>query len=173
MSLIVESFAPLYRNDARLLILGSMPGVVSLRAQQYYAHPHNLFWRFAAEALDFDLALPYAERVAALLAGGVALWDVLARCQRAGSLDSAIDPHSVQANDIVGLLRACPDIGCIGLNGAAATKLFCRHILPALPEPHPRLLRLPSTSPANAAISRETKRAIWSSAFAEARAPGC
>ena len=161
--MLVDSFAPLYRNDARLLILGSMPGVASLGAAEYYAHPRNLFWHFMGEALAFDPALPYAQRVLALHEGGVAVWDVLARCRRPGSLDSAIDPLSVEANDIAALLRACPGIRRICFNGTAAESLFRRHIV--LPEPMPELLRLPSSSPANAGMSRGVKRTLWLAAL--------
>jgi len=166
---LVDSFAPICRNDARLLILGSMPGVASLRAVEYYAHPQNLFWRFLGEALAFDPGLPYAQRVQALHEGGIALWDVLARCRRPGSLDSAIDPRSVEVNDIAALLRACPGIRRICFNGAAAQSLFRRHIV--VPEPMPELLRLPSSSPANAGMSRDVKRLHWLTALQEQTRP--
>jgi hypoxanthine-DNA glycosylase len=165
MSPLIRSFPPLYRHDARLLILGSMPGVASLQATAYYAHPHNLFWRFAGEALGFDPALAYADRVAALLDARVALWDVLASCHRPGSLDARIDPASVSANDIASLLQACPGIRRICFNGNTAATLFRRHIQPTLAAPLPELLPLPSTSPANAGMAREQKRAAWLAAL--------
>ena len=91
----LQSFAPLVAADARILILGNMPGVKSLVAQQYYAHPRNAFWRITGELFDFDPAAPYPARVAALTAAGVAVWDVLKHCRRVGSLDASVEPDSM------------------------------------------------------------------------------
>lgn len=90
------SFPPVVGENPTVLILGSMPGEASLRAQRYYHHPQNLFWRMLGEALRFDSKIPYEERVEFLKQKGVALWDVLAACDRAGSLDSAIKNPNCQ-----------------------------------------------------------------------------
>ncbi|HPV23953.1 MAG TPA: DNA-deoxyinosine glycosylase, partial [Casimicrobium sp.] len=95
----ITSFPPLIAPNATRLILGSMPGVASLAAAQYYAHPQNAFWRIMGAVAGFDAALSFDERVAELARAGVALWDVLAACERSGSLDSAIARKSEVAND--------------------------------------------------------------------------
>ncbi len=162
----VQSFAPLAPAGARLLILGSMPGAASLAAGQYYAHPRNAFWPILGALCHFPADAPYAARVAALQAAGVAVWDVLQSCVRPGSLDTAIERSSEVANDIVGLLARHPGIRRIGFNGGTAEAAFRRHV-PAAAVAGLQLLRLPSTSPANASWSFERKLAAWSAAFEE------
>jgi len=159
----VSGFAPAARADARVLVLGTMPGVASLKAARYYAHPRNAFWPIAAELLGFDAALPYEARIAALNEAGVALWDVLAACERPGSLDASIDAQSAQANDFAGLLAACPGIVRICFNGAAAQRLFRRHVLADLSRSCPGMeyAALPSTSPAHAAMPFAAKLQAW------------
>lgn len=162
MSRRVLGFPPVDAPDARVLILGSMPGVASLQLQQYYGHPRNAFWPIVGAIAGFDPALPYAERMAALRRAGVALWDVLAACHRPGSLDAAIDPASVVPNDIGAWLGRHPGVGRILFNGATAQQMFHRHVLPGLPSGRcPELRRLPSTSPAHAGLSLVEKRAAW------------
>ncbi len=159
----VTGFAPESRPDARVLVLGTMPGVASLTANRYYAHPRNAFWPIAAALLGFDAALPYEARIAALNGARVALWDVLAACVRPGSLDAAIDAKSAQANDFAGFLAAHPGIVRICFNGGGAQGLFRRHVLPGLSQSHPHLeyAALPSTSPAHAAMPFAAKLAAW------------
>ena len=159
----VRSFAPIARADARVLVLGSMPGVASLSANAYYAHGRNAFWPIMGALFGFGPALPYAQRVAALLAARVAVWDVLQSCTRAGSLDAAIERDSEVANDFPGFLRRHPEITGVFFNGGAAEAAFRRHVLP-LPALQGRplpMIRLPSTSPANASFSFERKLAAW------------
>lgn len=161
----VASFAPVARPDARILILGSMPGVASLRAQQYYAHPRNHFWPIMASLVGVDLALPYAQRVQALTESGIAVWDVLQRCVRPGSLDSAIQPGTRVANDFGAFFDAHPAIRWVGFNGAEAEKSFKAYVLPELQTAAAiRYVRLPSTSGAHA-IGFDSKLAAWRSAL--------
>lgn len=154
----VRSFPPLAAPDARVLILGSMPGDASLKAKQYYAHPRNTFWPILGSLLDFSPTLPYAERVACLETTHIALWDVLQSCVRHGSLDSAIVDASETANDLTGFLARHPQVNGIFFNGAKAEASFKRHIVTP-----PALIyrRLPSTSPAHAALSFAQKLDAW------------
>lgn len=163
----LRGLPPILAPGARWLILGSMPGAESLAQQQYYAHPRNLFWPFMEALYGVPRTLPYAARCAALAARGVAVWDVLAGCERRGSLDSAIIRASEVANAIPELLAAHPGIGMIGLNGGKAQTAFRQHLAPRLPKPPP-LLALPSTSPANAGRTRAQKLAAWRGLLANA-----
>ncbi len=160
---LVESFAPLEPPSARLLILGSMPGIASLRAQQYYGHPRNQFWPIMETLFGVPASAAYAERIVGLHAQGIALWDVLRACERPGSLDSSIVRGSEQANDFAGFLDRHPGLETIALNGGTARDAFHRHVLPMLGERLSaiRLIALPSTSPANASISAAAKWAAW------------
>jgi TDG/mug DNA glycosylase family protein len=165
----VFSFPPIANAKSRLLILGSMPGKASLEANEYYAHPRNLFWEFAADHFGFDRDASYAERVAALEEAGVALWDVLKSCRRTSSLDSDIVESSIVVNPFGKFLAAHPAIATVCFNGAKAESVFKKHVLPDLP--HSAALsfqRLPSTSPANAGIPLTTKRKQWAVALLSA-----
>ena len=155
----VESFAPLLPAAPRLLILGSMPSVQSIKQQQYYGHPRNRFWPLIAALFDGDADAPYAQRVAHLLAHNLALWDVLASCERPGSADAAIRNDSEVPNRIDQLLAQHPGITRLYFNGAAAETCFHRHF-PQLQGLSTQ--RLPSTSPANAAWSLERLIEAWS-----------
>ncbi len=160
---LVHCFAPLARDDATRLILGSMPGKASLTAQQYYAHPRNVFWLLIEQVLAIPAALPYAQRCEALVARRIAVWDVLQSCVRSSSLDADIEPDSILPNDFAGFFTAHPNISKVYCNGAAAEQLFRRQVWPKLPAPLQRieLLRLPSTSPANASIAYAVKVQQW------------
>ncbi len=160
----IHSFAPLADARAETLILGSMPGQASLAAGQYYAHPHNAFWRIMAALLSFDVAAPYAERTRALCAARIAVWDVLQSCTRSGSLDAMIAKDSQVANDFAAFLRAHPHIRRVFFNGGTAESCFKRQVLPHLPPEIRQVLtclRLPSTSPAHAALSLAQKLDAW------------
>lgn len=158
---------PVVAADARLLVLGSMPGSRSLEDQQYYAHPRNAFWPIMGELAGAGPALAYERRLEGLKAAGIALWDVVGQCRRPGSLDSRIEPDSVRANDIGGLLAGCPSLVCIAFNGQAAARLFKQHVVPALGKRYATIERvgLPSTSPAHAAMSVARKTQLWSDAL--------
>ena len=158
---MIESFAPVETPQAKVLILGTMPGVASLQAQQYYAHPRNAFWPIMAALLGFDVALPYEQRLAQLSANRIALWDVLASCHRPGSLDANIARDSEQPNDFASLFARCRQIRAVACNGGTAYALFRRHVLPAVDLSGIDVLQLPSTSPAHAGKSFAAKRAEW------------
>ena len=156
----LTGLAAMAQPGASVLILGSMPGAVSLAQQQYYGHPRNLFWPIMAQLCQFSASLTYAEKLRRISSSGVALWDVIGSCQRSGSLDSAI--REEQVNDFSAFLAQYPDIAAIGFNGTKAWQSFKRYVLPSQHIPaHIALLPLPSTSPAHAALSFEGKLAQW------------
>lgn len=121
----IIAFPPVARSDARILILGSMPSVVSLAQGFYYGHPRNAFWRILADTYGAPLPETVAEKTALLEGNGLALWDVLHSCVRAGSLDSAI--KDMEVNDFRGLFERCPGIERVLLNGGTAKRVFLRH----------------------------------------------
>lgn len=139
-----------------------MPGKVSLREQRYYAHPRNAFWRIVGEIFGFDAGGAYEARAAALVAAGMALWDVLHSCTRESSLDSDIQPDTIVPNDFGAFFTSHGSIRRACFNGATAEKLYLRHVLPHLEKPaavdH---VRLPSTSPANARMPFAEKVRVW------------
>lgn len=161
MSDCARCLPPIAASDARILILGSMPGRASLAARQYYAHPRNAFWPIMGRLLGFDVAQDYMTRVKALSSAGVAVWDVLDFCHRPGSLDSAIDEKSLVVNDLAGFLAAHRAIRRVFFNGGAAARLFDRHLGAILNLGGLQLTRLPSTSPAHAALTFAQKLAAW------------
>jgi hypoxanthine-DNA glycosylase len=157
-------FAPISRRDATALILGSLPGRRSLELQQYYAHPHNAFWKLIAAIFTADVALPYAQRTGILTRQRIALWDVLAAAQRPGSLDSSIVPSSAQVNDFQAFFRAHSQIHSVYFNGRKAAELYRRFVLPKVAAEFPDIQYecLPSTSPAHAGMSFAKKLERWS-----------
>lgn len=165
-------FPPVAAPDARVLILGSLPGRDSLRRQEYYARPANCFWWIMGELAGAGPELPYQTRLARLIERRIALWDVCASAIRPGSLDARIVAASVVPNDIAGFLAGHPLIETICLNGGAAAAMFARHIRPGLASAQAALpqRRLPSTSPAFAAQSRAAKLAVWKEALARVAA---
>lgn len=153
------SFPPIASPDAKILILGSMPGQASLDAQRYYAHPRNLFWPIMSRLLGFDVTLPYAERANLLQQFGVAMWDVLQSCQREGSLDSNIKDET--PNDFSVFLNNHPHIHTIFFNGEKAATSFKRHVVMTPEIEALTQVRLPSTSPANASQTFTMKLDVW------------
>lgn len=169
-----ESFAPVIGQRPSALILGSMPGRASLDAQRYYAHPRNAFWPILGAILGFDAArTSYAARLHHATDAGIALWDAARRCRRPGSLDA--DMRDVEPNDLLALLAREPGIRLVACNGAKSHELVLRWFgdrLDGLPAP-PQVLRLPSTSPANAGTPFAAKLATWHAALAaHVRVPG-
>jgi len=161
-------FPPIANTHARILILGSLPGQVSLQQQQYYAHPHNAFWKIMGRLFGAGPELAYAERAQRLMQNEIALWDVCAAAQRPGSLDAAIVQASVVPNDFAAFIESHPHIVLICFNGGKAADLYRRLVLPGLPDTFcaTHTETLPSTSPAHAAMSFEDKLARWSAALA-------
>ena len=152
---VKRSFPPVVDADTRLLVLGSLPGDASLAAARYYAHPQNQFWRLMAAVVDVDLpALPYDDRLIALRAARVGLWDVVASATRPGSTDAAIrDPVG---NDLPGLVATLPRLAAIAFNGATAY----RHGTRQLAGQDIRLIPLPSSSPLHT-IGLAAKSDAW------------
>ena len=149
-------FAPVTRPDTSLLILGSLPGAVSLAEQRYYAHPQNLFWRLTGAVIDRDLAsLPYEARLEALLDSGIGLWDTVASATRKGSLDA--DIRLSEASDIAALAATLPALCAIAFNGATSARIGRRQ----LTNSPLALIDLPSSSPAYASLSFAKKRDAW------------
>jgi len=152
---LLTGLAPVIAPDTRILILGSFPGAQSLAAQQYYAHPRNQFWKLVGALVGEDLYnMAYDERLPRLFAYRFGLWDVLAACEREGSLDSAI--RKPAANDFDRLRHLCPELETVGFNGQASGKFA-----PQFEQAGYRTVVLPSSSPAHMAMSFEQKLAVW------------
>ncbi|MDT8370874.1 MAG: DNA-deoxyinosine glycosylase [Gammaproteobacteria bacterium] len=156
-------FTAIANDDAHILVLGSMPGVESLNQQRYYAHPRNAFWPIITTILELEAGLSYQQRCASLIANKIALWDVLQSCQRQGSLDSNIEPETIIVNNFTAFLQQHPALKVIVFNGAKAEQIFNKYVLPTLSENQLTITRkrLPSTSPAHAAISFQQKCVCW------------
>jgi hypoxanthine-DNA glycosylase len=144
MITIKRSMAPVGSRDARLLILGSLPGEASLKAQRYYAHPQNQFWRLLGAAIGEELeTFEYEARLDRLAARGIALWDVVGEARREGSLDGAI--RAAKANALADYVATHPRLLAVAFNGQAASRLGRLELAGV---PGPQLIDLPSSSPA-------------------------
>ena len=151
----LQGLPPVLDANTRVLVLGSFPGVASLRAQQYYGHPHNHFWKILGALWHLPQpTLPYPERVAALLDHSLGVWDVYGACEREGSLDANI--RNGEVNDFAWVRRACPKLQAVAHNGGESFR-HARHT-EQLGVP---VYKLPSTSPANASWSFDRKLAAW------------
>lgn len=161
---LLQGFPPAAADDARVLVLGSMPGAASLQAARYYAHPHNRFWWIMGELVGAGPTLDYATRLERLCDAGIALWDVFDRCERVGSLDSAIRDDTAQVNDFAAFFAAHRGVRTVLFNGAKAATAYAR-FAPPLEGFGVVARRLPSTSPANAATPPAAKLAAWREAL--------
>lgn len=152
----IVSFAPIEQSDAHILILGTMPGEASLRMNQYYAHPRNVFWKIMFTMFDSPFSDIYTERIELLVHNRIALWDVLQSCKRAGSADSAIKDEL--PNPLDTFLYTHRHIHTILLNGSSAAYYFRKHFKSL--ESY-SVITVPSTSPAHARLSFEKKLEVW------------
>ena len=163
---LATGFAAVGSPQPTVLILGSLPGVASLKEQQYFAHPRNQFWSIMATIVGFEVTSTYSDRVSCLAGRGIMLWDVVHSAHRVGSLDSSIKTPGLQVNKFSFLLDS-KSVKLIAFNGAAAEKYFNRYVVPDLTQRGvdasmlPKMIKLPSTSPANAGFSFEQKLSEW------------
>lgn len=143
-------------SDARVLILGSLPGEASLAARRYYAHPRNRFWHLAGKAIGFDLAaLGYEQRLEALRARRIALWDTVASAHRIGSGDAAI--REAEHAPLTDLVATLPELRAVAFNGRKSAVIG----RPQLARSDLALIDLPSSSPAYAAMPLAEKERLW------------
>lgn len=160
---LLTGFDCIADEGARVLILGSMPGAISIKHQQYYAHPRNAFWKIIERLYQVPVEKEYEARIDLLKQHKIALWDVVHQCVRPGSLDTNIQSASVQVNDFKELFDFSSGISKVFFNGGKAEELYQRHVLRAgvgVP-PNLQYVRLPSTSPANAGLTFEQKLHEW------------
>ena len=153
----VKCLKPVIDNRSQCLILGSMPGAMSIQKQEYYANPGNDFWRIIYSVFDSEPDESYNDRVSFVKARGIALWDVLARCERSGSADSEIEGGV--PNDLTSLFNEHPSVRCVCFNGKKAHESF--ESLVALDSSRLMLKRLPSSSSAYARKTIDEKVAVW------------
>ena len=159
-----DGLAPMMCPMPKALVLGSLPGDRSLALQEYYGHPQNRFWRVMAALCEEPMPTSYEIKREMLARAHIALWDVYASAHRPGSMDA--DIRDTAFNDLEGLLRQCPSIKTIALNGqkaASAFEAYCTRHQAAMTGPlqHIRVLKMPSTSPANARWTFDRLTAAW------------
>jgi double-stranded uracil-DNA glycosylase len=158
-----RGFDPVAGADARVLILGTLPGKLSLERGEYYAHPRNTFWRIMGELVGASPDLPYRDRVLRLQEAAIALWDVCATGRRSGSLDMKIENSTVVSNNFNEFFASHPHIQLICFNGSKANHFYRTKVLPSLAPPVREISwkQLPSTSPAHAAVPFQRKLSLW------------
>lgn len=152
----IDSFEPIIGGNPKILILGTMPSVMSLEVEEYYGFGRNQFWRIMGDLFGFDRDDPYEFRKACVIEHGIAIWDVMQSCDRKGSLDK--DIKNAVYNDILGLIQEYPSIKMVLANGSKARDVYRKQFQAHLPEIG--LLAFYSTSPANA-IAYEKKMVVW------------
>lgn len=167
-----ESFSPLIGKQLHTLILGTMPGQRSLQSQQYYAHPRNALWPIMCAIVrggdpDYQVhtQLSYQQRCTLIANAGFGLWDVLASCERQGSLDSNIKKSTEIPNNINSLVNKHPELRTIACNGRTAETLFKRHIQASLNNTELHVVCVPSSSPAMASLDLQAKYQHWCKAL--------
>ena len=151
--------APVYDAHSRILILGSFPSVKSREAMFFYGHPRNRFWKVLAAVLECPVPTTVEEKRRLLLDNGIALWDVIASCEITGSADSSI--RNVVPADLRLILDRAP-VRTIFANGGKAYELFLRYCADMTQLP---VVKLPSTSPANAAWTLDRLVSVWEEAL--------
>ena len=152
---LTHTFEPIYDNNSTILILGSFPSVKSRKQQFYYGHPQNRFWKVVAALTHEEVPQTTEQKKKLLLNNHIALWDVIARCDIIGSADSTI--KNVQPNDMNIILSGAP-IKQIYANGGKAYELYLKYCYPVSER---EIIKLPSTSPANAAYGFEKLCEEW------------
>jgi len=164
-----SGFDPIAGPDARVLILGTLPGAASLASGQYYAQPRNAFWPIMGEIAGARPSLAYDRRLERLVERRIALWDVCAHATRPGSADAAIDASSIAPNAVGDFLERHRDVRLVCFNGGRAALLFRRLVLPGLSPQASTIARvtLPSTSAAYASMPFAEKVRLWQTALAE------
>ncbi len=165
--MVVDGFPPIAGETAEVLILGSMPSIASLSKGEYYGHPRNAFWLIMRQLYGAGPELDYVKRSRIIIERRIAVWDVLKTCFRPGSADANIDVNSIEINDFNRFFDQYREIKKVLFNGGAAEKLYRKQVLPILNNCFNYLeyQRVPSTSPAYAAMSLERKTMIWRTAL--------
>lgn len=164
---LITGFEPIAVPDATVLILGTLPSVLSLEKHEYYGNPQNAFWRVMGELFDAGPELPYADRSQRLGRRGIAIWDVLQSAARRGSMDTAIEFDSATPNDFRAFYDAHPKLELVCFNGKKAAELYERLVVrqgkgSIVPADNKAMRTLPSTSPAHASMTFAEKVRHWS-----------
>lgn len=155
----IYGYPPVVSDECRLLIVGSMPSIESLKAGFYYAHPRNAFWRILSDCFETPLPQSIDDKKRLLLDNRLALWDVYASCEREGSLDA--DIRAGEINDFASLFQSFPHLRAVLANGACAFNSFPKHMLGGR-----EIKKMPSTSPAYT-LPYAKKLALWREAVPE------